>query len=199
MKALFVTPIDRFRTFRQEYLKIRRHLLSSGHELTLDWVNYIEDHLARFSKFNHSNLFRKVSGSVKVSDITIIEGTIPSFETSSILNLSLKNKKPTLVLAQKEKKEIEPLDFIGVSENEYLEQHEYQQNEFKTIIDEFTKRNTGEAYSKFNIILERKQRNFLDWADRFYRKSKSELIREILDSYSEKDLSYQQFLKRSYE
>ncbi len=188
MKILYICSIDQFKTNRERYNLIRRILLATGHELTFDWLTKIENNLGQYSKLNLSRLFDSTIAAIKESDAVVIEGTIPSFEAGFIANFAAKNRKSVLILIEGN----EGVDFssLNIIETEHIFIKNYNKENIENLLSEFLKDNAGEPSYRFNIILGRRQKNYLNWADRFYRKSKSELIREIIDDKANNDVNY---------
>lgn len=194
MEVLFTCSLERYERFKKDYNTIRRFLLASGHNLPLDWVDEIERPAGKEINLKNSRLFKKTSDTIKKIDLIISEASIPSFETAFCTNEAIKNKKPILLLFKKGDVDAEQSDQSLKYDSEFVEKAKYNGDEFKDRIVKFISKNAGDPTSRFNIILERKQKNYLDWADRFYRQSKSEIIRDLINDRADKDLNYQRTL-----
>lgn len=191
MEGLFICSLERYERFKKDYNTIRRFLLASGHNLSLDWIDEIERPVEKEINLKSSRLFKKVSDTIKEVDFIVCEASIPSFEVAFAVDTAVKNKKPVLLLFKDGDTDAEQNMQNFKDTNEFTEKSKYKEDGFKDSIVAFISKNTGDRMSRFNIILERKQKNYLDWADRFYRQSKSEFIRELIDQKAENDLNYQ--------
>lgn len=189
MKILYVCSIDQFKSNRDKYNLIRRLLLALGHELSFDWLTKVENNLGQYSKLNLSRLFESCIDAIKESDAVIIEGSIPSFEAGFIANFAAKNRKSVLILRE-ENESAGDIESLNILESEHIFIKTYTKENIESMLSDFLKDNAGEPSYRFNIILGRRQKNYLNWADRFYRKSKSELIREIIDEKANNDVNY---------
>ncbi|BCX13679.1 MAG: hypothetical protein KatS3mg085_211 [Candidatus Dojkabacteria bacterium] len=193
MNILFAFTIEDYLSNQNTINKIRRYLLSQGNNLTIDWVNVVENNLSKYTKFQMKRLFKKSIQALSESKIVILEASTPSFELTSIAYKAIDLKKPTLILKKKKEDfEAKEPDYITINNPDYIETKEYSDSSLEKIIDNFIKTNLNDPITRFNILLERKQKNYLDWADRFYRMSKSEIIRELINNKAENDPNYPQ-------
>jgi hypothetical protein len=191
MEIFFAFTIEDYMSNQTIINKIRRYLLSQGHTLSMDWVAMVENNFAKYSKFRMKRLFKKSLSHLKDSKIMIIEASTPSFELTTLTYKALELKKPTLLLVKKKEDfETKEYDYINISDPNYLEKKEYTEESLEAIISKFIHENINDPISRFNILLEKKQKNYLDWADRFYRVSKSELIRTLIDEKAQNDPNY---------
>lgn len=194
MNALFICSLERYERFKKDYNTIRRFLLASGHILPLDWIDEIERPAEKEMGLKNSRLFKKTADAIKEVDFIVCEASIPSFETAFCVDEAVKNKKPVLLLFKSEDIEAEISEQSIKTDSEFVEKAKYEDDDFKDKVVNFIAKNAGDPTSRFNIILERKQKNYLDWADRFYRQSKSEIIRDLINDKADKDLNYQRTL-----
>lgn len=48
---------------------------------------------------------------------------------------------------------------------------------------------------RYNVMLDKRQKHYLDWASVKYKKSKSKMLREMIDEKIETDSLYAKYLK----
>jgi uncharacterized protein (UPF0210 family) len=194
MKVFFITAIEKYNQHKKEYNQLRRFLLSERHELILDWIEVVEKIGTSDRSNKMTRLLEDSTEAIKSADLIIAETTVPSFETGYLINLAVKYKKPVLSLTLDMGAETKVQDFAGIPESDYFEEYYYSSGSYENIITTFIQKYQGGITARFNIILERKQKNYLDWADRFYKQSKSELIRDLIDKKANEDIHYQRTL-----
>lgn len=190
MEVLFAFSIENYTTQQKIINRIRRFSLAIGNTFQVDWVHTVENNLANFNKFKTRRLFIRSLEALKTADVVLIEGSFFNFETASLLHEAIAYKKPVLVLVDKEQKDLDTMPKFQLSE--YVEVREYTIDTYEEAIQNFIEINRNEPLSRFNIMLERKQKNYLDWADRFYRQSKSEIIRNLINQRAQNDPNYPQ-------
>ena len=72
----------------------------------------------------------------------------------------------------------------------------YSLDNYKEIIDEFLGYAELEGgLRRYNIMLGRKEKYYLDWASVKYEKSRSEIIRELVDKKLENDTDFSHYVK----
>ncbi len=195
MKALFATPLSKFKNYRSNYIVIRRNILTLNCSLSLDWIELVE-HFEKTKLSNYSDrLFKKAVDAMQESDLLVVEATNMSFEVGYLVQLANELKKPALILIEKDADldseiaiEIKRLD------KDYTEIKKYYLQDIESILSEFVNKYRGDHISRFNLMLGRNQRNYLDWAQMQYRQNKSEIIRKLIDQQAQVDSSYQRFL-----
>ncbi len=78
----------------------------------------------------------------------------------------------------------------------YLTIKDYSKENYREIIKQFigiTKLEQGQK--RYNVVLDKKQKQYLDWAAARYSRSRSALLRDFIDRNSEADPEYKKFLK----
>ncbi len=80
--------------------------------------------------------------------------------------------------------------------NLHILQLEYTKKNYKGILEEFIGLSQIEqGQQRYNIILDRKQKYYLDWASVKYKKSRSLIIRSLIDTEINNDKNYQKYIK----
>ncbi|MBU1104668.1 hypothetical protein L6255_00505 [Candidatus Parcubacteria bacterium] len=192
MKIWFGTTTLHFSDYKEYYLKIREHLLSLGHVLTDDWIgtcgDWIEQHPN--TKRDIKEIYESVTKAVRDANVSIIEFTVPNFSTSHQITYSLQLKKPTLVLRLKRENSF-PDSYIEALNSPYLTIKFYTLTNYKEIIDEFLGYSSIEDNDgRYNIVLSKKQKYYLDWACNKYGQSRSKIIRGLIEVKIQDDKTF---------
>lgn len=199
MKIFFSTTTSQFDKFKHLYYMIRGFLVKEGHILTRDWLQLIRDREEgiEIPKLNAKERYHYVVSALTNTKILIIEDTVSSFSNGHLITLALVKKIPVLVLwHEKLKKKKFKTNFIEGIESDYLEIHKYNEKNYKDIIRGFIKKytKTGEK-NRFHLVLDGIEREYLDWAQYNYKKSRTEVIRGSIRKTIDKDEEYQRYLK----
>jgi hypothetical protein len=163
-----------------------------------DWLELAENRQRTNpgGKRDIKRIYRSVLDAIDNADICVIENTVPNFSVAHQISYALTKQKPTLVLWQKKDNEIYTDSYLEAIDSKLLTIREYTADNYKNIIDEFIGYSKIEfGQQRYNIILGNKQRYFLDWASTTYKKSRSLIIRDALDSVSEADPEFRKYLK----
>ena len=131
---------------------------------------------------------------VEDADVSVIEFTVPNFSSSHQITQSLFRKKPTLVMRTQRDNTFAD-SYIEGMDSPYLFVKDYTLKNYKEIIDEFfgySKLERGNQ--RYNVVLDRKHKYYLDWASTKYKKSRSLIIRESLEEKIEDDTSYKNYV-----
>lgn len=183
MKIWFGATTLKFKEYKNYYLKIREYIISSKHQLTDDWIGthgkWLEEnpHATRDIK----DVYQKVITAIELADVSIIEFTVPNFSTSHQITYSLSKRKPTLVM-RLEKDNTFGDSYIEAINSPFLSVVQYDLKNYKGIIDDFTSSLDRDVdFRRYNIMLNKRHKYYLDWAAAKYKKSKSELVRNLID------------------
>jgi len=183
MKVWFGTTTLKFKEYKDYYLRIREHILNSKHELTDDWIGthgkWLEEN--PYATRDIKDVYQKVITAIEHADVSIIEFTVPNFSTSHQITYSLSKRKPTLVMRLKKDNTFGD-SYIEAINSPYLSVVQYDLKNYKGIIDDFTSSLDKDMdFRRYNIMLNKRHKYYLDWAATKYNKSRSELVREMID------------------
>lgn len=197
MKVWFGTTTSELEEYKDYYFAIRDYLKEVGCIVIFDWLddawNYRKSNPN--GKRNIKRIYQEISGAIKEADFVVIEYTVPNFSSSDQINQAIFRRKPTLVMRLKKDNTFAD-SYLEAIESNFLTLKEYSLNNYKEIIDEFigyTKLETGQG--RYNIVLDKKQKYYLDWAANKYKKSRSLIIRELLDETMENDSEFNDYMK----
>lgn len=183
MNIWFGTTTLKFKEYKNYYLKLRDYLLASGQVLTDDWIRthgkWLEEN--PYATRDIKDVYEKVIKAIELADVSIIEFTVPNFSTSHQITYSLSKHKPTLVMRLKKDNTFGD-SYIEAINSPYLTVVQYDLKNYKNILDDFLfSIGQNSDFKRYNIMLNSRHKQYLDWASFKYRKSKSELLRELID------------------
>lgn len=201
MKVHFTCSTNEFEEHFELYKTIRKTILQIGIEITRDWI-YEELKLRKKGIKKYSiNVYEKTIQAILDADAVIIEGSIPSFHIGHQITIALQRNKPVLLLTQKLEKGKWP--FITTFHNEHSKRNllhvkTYTKRSLKTIIKRFLKEYKKGPLVRFNLFLDNTVDSYLNWASLAYKKSKSEIIRDLIKKNADLgDKKYKKYLKKN--
>jgi hypothetical protein len=199
MKIWFGTTTIKLEEYAEVYYLIRTYLVQAGHVLPFDWLDdaMINMHKPRGAVRGIKDIFRDCVMAIDASDVSIIEFTVPNFSSSHQITYSLYKRKPTLVMRLF--KDCTFTDsYIEALESPFLTVKDYTRENMSALIDEFLGYSQLDyGNGRYNIVLDKRQKYYLDWASVKYKKSKSALLRELVDEKMGDDPLYAGYLKNS--
>lgn len=202
MKVWFGCTTHEWDIYRERYLNIREELIKDENILLFDWIpetdKYIQEHGHSQKNRDIKGIFKKIVNAINKCDIAIEEYTVPSFSSSHQINLALMCRKPTLVLREKIANPEWSNSYIDAVESPLLFIREYEnKEEYIKIIKEFLGQfKNGYGQQRYNFVLDRRQNYYLSWASEKYNKSKSEILRELIESQMKKDEDYRDNIQK---
>lgn len=185
---------------REGYMKIRKELIDQGSILLFDWIpetdKYINENGHPERERDIKGIFQKIVEAINKCDVSITEYTVPNFSSSHQISLSLARQKPTLVLKQKQLNHEWNNSYIDAVSSPLLVVKEYEGDGYKDIIKEFLGQfKNGYGQERYNFVLDRREKYYLDWASEKYSKSRSEILRDLIEEKMEMDASYKELIK----
>ena len=200
MRIHFACSASGIPKYKNNYLEICKLIKAFGHNITRDWLDEAIKHLddKELHPVDWKEIFHEISKSVLASDAAIFENTVSSFSTGYQLSLALERRKPILMLYAKGAKKRDYKDtFAAGIESDLITLREYTPKNLKIILsDFFTKAQKGGEKIRFNFFIDKNIENYLDWATFTYKKSKADILRELVnDQMLRGDLRYKDYLK----
>lgn len=197
MKIWLGATTINYKEYKDYYLNIRAYLISLGHVLTDDWIGdhgkWIEENPN--ARRGIKEVYEKVLHAIDSAEVSIIEFTVPNFSTSHQITYSLQKRVPTLVMRLHKESTFKD-SYIEAIESPFLKVVEYNMTNYKNLIDEFLGyASMEEGQGRYNIILAKRHKYFLDWAASCYDKSRSEIIRELLENEMQNDPRFKKYLR----
>lgn len=202
MKVCFACSTSELATRKDTYRKICTLIKEMGHSITRDWleeaIEIVENKAV--GTLDREDVYNKVLGSILVSDVMVIEGTVASFSVGHQVTLALSKNKPTLFLIKKSagKKHGKKDSFLAGISSPLLTVVEYDDSNLADILNDFLNNNGGRPIVKFNIVLTKEIESYLNWASFTHKLNKSEFIRNlILKHMKDEDKQYQKYSNHS--
>ncbi|MFA6252121.1 MAG: hypothetical protein WCX74_01860 [Candidatus Paceibacterota bacterium] len=202
MKVHFACSTSELDIYGKNYLDICNIIRDLGHIIARDWIENavatLNDYKKGKFKIDRVDIYNKAVQSILVSDFIVIEGTVSSFSIGHQLTLALSKNKPVLYMIYRdggENKNKLQNNFVYGINSPLLTIAKYSSVEdIKNILINFFNNNSN-ITTKFNIVLNKEIDNYLDWSSFYYKKNKSEFIRDIINKHmKETDLNYKKYL-----
>lgn len=197
MKTWFGCTTAKWLEYREYYFAIRDYLKEIGCIILFDWLEDADFRIRnKIRKRDIDKIFQNITRAIRDSDSVIIERTVPGFSASHQITYSLFLRKPTLVLRQPRLNPRFSNYYLDAIDSPYLTIKEYNRNNFRDIINEFIGQSRLEqGPQRYNIVLDKKQKYYLDWASVRHNKSRSSLLRKYINSEIESDKDYKKYIK----
>lgn len=199
MKLWFGTTTSRFEEYISYYIKIRNYLIKTNNTLLFDWLDdaWSDRQKNPGRKRDIRGIFEKIIDAINNAEASVIEFTVPNFSSSHQIYYSISKGKPTLVLRLK-KDNTWADSYIDALASPFLVVKEYNLDTYEDIIDEFIGYSKLDpANGRYNIVLSKKHKFYLDWASVRYHRSRSEIIRSLIENTIEQDRVFKNQLKSS--
>jgi hypothetical protein len=198
MKVWFGTTTSELEEYKEYYFAIRDYLKEKGCFVLFDWLEDAVEYRKSnpTGKRSIKNIYQEICSAISVADIVVIEYTVPNFSSSDQIHQALFKKKPTLVM-RLHKDNTFADSYIEAIDSPFLTVREYDLTTYSEIIDEFigySQLETGKG--RYNIVLDRKHKYYLDWASSVYKKSSSALIRDLIEERIENDAKFKPHIRR---
>lgn len=197
MKIYFTSSTAEFNKYKDTYFTIRNYLLENEHILTRDWLPHTNERLEKNDTDvkDMKEIYKSCINAIKDADLVIVEDTISNFSTGHQITLSLQYKKPTLVLWKgKKHRQFKQMFIHGIDSN-ILEVNEYTEENLKDLIQVFLSKYERPAEkNRFHLVLNNKERKYLDWAQFRKGKSRTQIIRQALENTIDADEEYNNYL-----
>lgn len=199
MKIWYGCTTAKYLKYREYYDSIRQYIIDQGHVLTRDWLPYFtsSDPANRYKDKEESKReYQQVMKAVREADVQIIEDTVSNFSTGHMISMGILWKIPTLVLWLPDKEKYFNKNFIDGIDSEYLEVSEYNLSNYQDIIRSFIyKYEHATERHHFHLVLDEVERRYLDWAQYFSNRSRTNVIRSALRRMVDDDEEYGKYLK----
>jgi hypothetical protein len=197
MKIWFGTTTRKLDEYKEYYYAIRNYLIENGHVVLFDWLDDAMVNMLKHPNENRNikDIYNDVVKAINECDVSIIEFTVPNFSSSHQINYSLFKRKPTLVMRLFRDNTFTD-SYLEAIDSPFLNLKEYTLQNMRDVIDEFIGYSQIESgQGRYNIVLDKRKKHYLDWASVKYKKSKSLIIRELLDEMIAEDADYRKYLK----
>ncbi|MBL8014708.1 MAG: hypothetical protein JNK26_00790 [Candidatus Doudnabacteria bacterium] len=196
MKVWFGCTTAEWKNYRQYYFAIRNGLVDKGCVILHDWLDAAEKISQMKQPYERSKkIYQSVIDAISEADLVIIENTIPNFSTAHQITFALQRRKPTLVLRLHKDDTLFADSYIESLGSPDLVVKEYTLENLGQTLNEFIKVNeVGNTQGRYNVVLNKKHKYYLDWASTTHKKSRSEILRDSLDKTIQNDDKYKKYL-----
>lgn len=162
--------------------QIMRLIHKSGHVLARDWIEpYYHISVSKTAKeMDPEQVYRSNMDAIERADLVIVEASFKSFGAGFHVSAALSKRKPTLLLVRKDV-ENESTFSRGVRD-ELLRRREYAgSDELESIVSQFIDDYTFKTKDlRFNFVLDPQLYNHIRWKSFKTKKTKAEIVRELL-------------------
>lgn len=196
MTVFFTCSIDNILKYSQFYLETRDSVLSLGHYINRDWINYSIE-LAKQNKPDPltSSIYEDVMSAILTSDLVIADATVRSMTIGHQVTFALQKKKPVLLLSYKEDLTNPSELFVSGAKSPLLQIKSYSSlEEIKTVIKSFLQKYESTPKTRFNLVLNKAQDSYIEWASFTYKKSKTDIIQQAITEKMENDKGFEKYI-----
>lgn len=191
MKVFFSCSTGNLLDHKDDYLAIVDSIEHNGHTITRDWLRKaVEQTQNGESRNTRSDLYTKVMSAISQSDAIVFDCTVRSMGIGHQLTYALDKSKPTLLLFKKNSNNNEDF-FITGSKSSFLTIKNYtSKKEIPELVKSFLVKNLSKPKVRFQLVLDKVQNDFIEWASYRYKRNKSEIIKSAIDRIASEDKDY---------
>lgn len=163
--------------------KIITAIHKSGSVLARDWMEpqYHIEITKSAKELDPQTIYQLNMDAIERAELVIIENSEKSFGNGFQAAIALSKKKPTLILVRKDRRDAESKMAQGVKDPLLMRKEYGGATELGDIITEFIKDNTVNAKDlRFNFVIDRQLYNHIRWKSFRAKKTKAEVVRELL-------------------
>jgi len=153
----------------------------SGHVLARDWIEpYYHVAVKNAAKdVDPAQVYKLNVDAIERADVMIIEASFKSFGSGFQVATAMSKKKPTLMLIKDDAKN-ESIFSQGLNDP-LVQRHAYNAHNLKSLVINFLEENNINSKDlRFNFVIDRQLYNYIRWKSFKSRKTKAEIVRELL-------------------
>jgi hypothetical protein len=197
MKVFFTCSTKDIDKHGKNYLAIRDEILSLGHKIERDWIDYSINVAQRnIPDIPTYRVYGDVMGAITTADAVVVDSSVRSMSLGHQLTYALQKGKPVLLVRAHNENARKKL-FIEGSENNDLVIDTYKDNnDIKRILKSFFNKYDDKTVKRFNLVLSGAEDSYISWAAFNNKKTKTEIIQVAIDQMAERDTSYKKYLSR---
>jgi len=197
MKVFFTCSTKDISKHGKNYIAIRDEILSLGHKIERDWINYSINVAQRnIPDIPTYRIYSDVMGAITTADVVIVDASVRSMSLGHQLTYALQKSKPVLLVRTHNENTKNKL-FIEGSENNDLVIETYKnKNDIKRVLKSFFNKYDNKTVKRFNLVLSGAEDSYISWAAFNNKKTKTEIIQVAIDQMAERDTSYKKYLSR---
>lgn len=187
MKVTLVFAPEKQAELYDSVKKIVDHLKKRRHTVNQDILK--RGILSRIQKTDPAKFYQALWRKVKLSDAVIAELSSPSTEVGYIIADALREKKPVLVLVNKDAK-VNYTPSLSWRSPRFLMTKIYVNGQLEGVIDEFLSFASVKIDTKFILIITPEIDAYLRWKASEEGVRKAEVVRRAIEAYMERDEQY---------
>lgn len=160
-----------------------------GHVVASDWIEpqYHVTISKKPQQTSPETVYRQSLEAIDRADLIIVEGSEKSFSCGMQIASALHRKKPTLLLAEQSREKNLSVVAKGIKDPLFTRKI-YNTSTLSSIVTEFINDNTVSTKDlRFNFVIDRQLYNHIRWKSFRARKTKAEVVRELLLRDMEKE------------
>ena len=196
MKVHFVCSTGKIKEFKDNYLLICKLIKELDHEIVNDWIDRaVERMKGKFYRTDREKTYRSILNAIEKADVLVVEGTVQSISVGHQVALAMQKEKPILFLVYEPMMPEKPFPhlFIEQGKSSLVMHATYTIDNIKDVMSKFFELYKGGGKFRFNLLLERDVRDYLNWASKYYQKTKSQIIRKLVLQEADKDKEYKSY------
>lgn len=185
LAASKISVVKDIETLRQIVAIIHRQ----GHVVASDWIEpqYHVSISKNPQETPPEHVYKQSMDAIDRADLLIVEGSEKSFSCGMQISSALHRKKPTLLLVEQTREKNMSAMAKGIKDP-LFERKSYTSASLNQIVTEFIKENTISTKElRFNFVIDRQLYNHIRWKSFRARKTKAEIVRELLLRDMEKE------------
>ncbi|MBD3362233.1 hypothetical protein GF362_00760 [Candidatus Dojkabacteria bacterium] len=197
MKIWFGCTTYEWMQNREYYFLIRDYLVELGCVILWDWIDEVDKRIKKGNqKRNIKKIYKSIIKAINEADASVIEYTVPNFSSSHQINYSVLRRKPTLVMRRRRDNILYDDSYLDALSSSHLTIEDYSRDNFKKKIQSFIGYSKIESGTgRYNFVLDKRQKYYLDWASSIYNKSRSEILRKLIEKEMKQDKKYKHYLQ----
>lgn len=196
MKVFFSASTSKLPDYFDVYKTICDAVVSAGHELTRDWLDEALEVVTHKLSVDYEEMYEDIMASILYADVGVVDGSVKGLSTGHQMTVALQKGKPILFLHQKSKANSLALHTKGIH-SELLTDKSYEKpEEIPGIVEEFLSLHKKGKRVRFNLVLTPKEQQYIEWASFTYDKTKTDVIRELIETRIDSDINYKRKHKK---
>jgi len=162
-----------------------RIIESSGHQIIGEWIEEAYGrYLGMDPKHSWPEIYQEALETVARADVLIAECSHENFGVGYEVALAIQHRKPVLLLRREG---VDANSFAMGVEAGWVIRKEYNSDTIGGIIQDFLVSNSIQSKDmRFNFFIDRKIHNYLRWASYKTGKTKSEILRNLVEDEIDK-------------
>lgn len=191
MKVFFSSSTSQLEKYFPIYKLICDTITNSNNELTRDWLDEALKTVQKKTKVDFEEMYDDIISSILEADVGIVEGTIKGLSTGHQMTIALQKGKPLLYLHQFNGKDRFPFMAKGAESELLVEKVYANKKEIPKIVKNFLDSQRKGKRVRFNLVLTSLENNYLEWVSFSYHKTKTDIIRELIENQLNTDTNFQ--------